>query len=119
MKISPIKYNSKKQPTVEAKITMGTVVIPAQGVQSIMVDEQFARHILWQSHFVMHGMLLPQQYTNLAVPEMLPTLAQKPMLMPFWMSDKSLCFCITPVFYEDLAYPLDMLNCTVLLSDFC
>ncbi|GFV18296.1 hypothetical protein TNCV_1764791 [Trichonephila clavipes] len=52
-----------------------------------------------QSHFAMHGTLLPRghanTFTNSAVSEMLPPLARKPVIMPFWTSDKSLRFCIT------------------------
>ncbi|GFW86711.1 DUF4817 domain-containing protein [Trichonephila clavipes] len=53
---------------------------------------------------------------------MLPPLARKPMILPFWTSDKSLRFCITPtigMFSEALTHPLYTLNCTVLSPAFC
>ncbi|GFX81872.1 uncharacterized protein TNCV_2570721 [Trichonephila clavipes] len=61
-----------------------------------------------------------EQFTNSS--EMLPPLAQKPMIMPFWTSDKSLRFCITPtieMFFEALTHPLYTLNCTMLPPAFC
>ncbi|GFW41714.1 RNA-directed DNA polymerase from mobile element jockey [Trichonephila clavipes] len=63
-----------------------------------------------------------EQFTNSAVSEMLPPLARKPMILPFWTSDKSLRFCITPMiemFSEALRHPLYTLNCTVLPPAFC
>ncbi|GFW56060.1 uncharacterized protein TNCV_374661 [Trichonephila clavipes] len=61
-------------------------------------------------------------HKNSAVSEMLPPLARKPMIMPFWTSDKSLRFCITPtieMFSEALTHPLYTLKCTVLPPSFC
>ncbi|GFU92557.1 uncharacterized protein TNCV_4794861 [Trichonephila clavipes] len=45
----------------------------------------------------------------------LPPLARKPMILPFWTSDKSLRFCITPT----IEMFSEALNCTVLPPAFC
>ncbi|GBM41432.1 Calmodulin [Araneus ventricosus] len=53
---------------------------------------------------------------------MLPPLARKPIIMPFWTSDKSLRFCITPtieMLSDALGHPLYTLHCIVLPPAFC
>ncbi|GBO45157.1 hypothetical protein AVEN_128842-1 [Araneus ventricosus] len=63
-----------------------------------------------------------EQFTKLAVSEMLPPLARKPIIMTFWTSDKLLRFCITPMIEmlsDALGHPLYTLHCTVLPPAFC
>ncbi|GBM32974.1 hypothetical protein AVEN_225421-1, partial [Araneus ventricosus] len=53
---------------------------------------------------------------------MLPPLARKPIIMPFWTSAKSLRFCITPTIEklsDALGHPLYTLHCNVLPPAFC
>ncbi|GFW86955.1 uncharacterized protein TNCV_1383711 [Trichonephila clavipes] len=72
-----------------------------------------------QSHFAMHSILLPRQHTNSSQTS---TVGLKAKDLSFWMSDKSLRFCIAPtiaMFSEALTHPLYTLNCSVLLLAFC
>ena len=63
-----------------------------------------------------------KKFSNLAILEMFPLLARKPVIMPFRMSDESVCFCITSMiamFSEALTHPSYMFSYTVLPSAIC
>ncbi|GFS85607.1 uncharacterized protein TNCV_2794441 [Trichonephila clavipes] len=78
-----------------------------------------------QSHFAMHGTLLPRRHANSSQTQPFrnaSTLGPKANDHALLTSDKSLRFCITPtieMFSEALTHPLYTLNCTVLPPAFC